>query len=294
MKIGTRLPNFGREIGFEAYAAWLAGNGFDAVDTPLLTREIAETCQKLGLALGTSDARAEGLLSEDEVIREKALDTLKEDLSAIARNGGHTYFALLIPDNPAQGRAKTFEIFEKIYPRVVEHAEKVGVRIAIEPWPGGAPHYGNLGCTPESLRRIFELIPSSNLGICFDPSHFVRIQIDYLRFLHEFGDRVFHVHLKDTEILPEKLYESGILGESYGSTYGFGEGWWRYTIPGEGTVDWNRVIRRLEEAGYDGILSMELEDHHFYATPELQQEGLLRSKEYIEQFLKGNLRQSRS
>ena len=291
MKIGTRLPGFGREIGFEAYASWLAENGFDAVDTPLLTQEIADTCQKLGLALGTSDARAEGLLSEEEVIREKALDTLKEDLSDIARNGGHTYFALLIPDNPAMGRAKTFETFEKIYPRVIEHAEKVGVRIAIEPWPGGAPHYGNLGCTPESLRRIFEVIPSSNLGICFDPSHFVRMQIDYLRVLHEFGDRVFHVHLKDAEILPEKLYESGILGESYGSTYGFGEGWWRYTIPGEGEVDWNRVVRRLEEAGYDGILSVELEDHHFYATPELQQEGLRRSKEYVEQFLKDNLRQ---
>lgn len=108
-----------------------------------------------------------------------------------------------------------------------------------------------------------------------------------MRLLHEFGGRVKHVHLKDTEIIQEKLYESGILGESYGHTYGFGEGWWRYTIPGEGSVDWELVIRRLEEFGYDGVLSVELEDHHFWATPELQQEGILRAKDYIVQFLKG-------
>ena len=46
-------------------------------------------------------------------------------------------------------------------------------------------------------------------------------------------------------------------------------------------------VRRLEEVGYDGVLSVELEDHHFTATPELQKEGLLRAKEYVEQFLKG-------
>jgi len=287
MKIGTRLPPFSREIGFEAYAAWLAENGFEAVDTPPLTKEIARTCEKLGLALGSCDAPAGGLLSKDPARRRKGLSALKKELSNMARHGGHTFFTLLMPDDPTRPRAETFEIFEKVYPRVVAHAEKVGVRIAIEPWPGGTPYYGNLGCTPETLRRIFEAVPSPNLGICFDPSHFVRIQIDYLRVLHEFGDRVFHVHLKDTEIIPEKLYESGILGESFGSSYVCGEGWWRYTIPGEGEVDWNQVIRRLEDGGYDGVLSVELEDHYYWATPELQQEGILRAKEYIEQILKG-------
>ena len=287
MKIGTRLPGFAGQIGFDAYAEWLAECGFDAVDTPVLTRDIAKTCDRMGLAIGTCDGRAGGLISADAATRRKALSTLKKDLSAIARYGGHTYFAIIMPDDPSLGREKNFEIFAKVYPRVVEHAEKVGVNLAIEPWPGGWPYYGNLGCTPETLRAIFELIPSPNLGICFDPSHFVRIQVDYVRVLHEFGDRVRHVHLKDTEIISDKLYESGILGETFGRSYGFGEGWWRYTIPGEGEVDWNLVIRRLEESGYDGALSVELEDHHFWATPELQKEGLLRSKDYIEQFLKG-------
>ena len=39
MKIGTRLPGFAGQIGFEAFAEWLADSGFDAVDTPVLTRQ---------------------------------------------------------------------------------------------------------------------------------------------------------------------------------------------------------------------------------------------------------------
>ena len=285
-KIATRTPPFGREIGFDAFAEWLADNEFDAVDTPPLTKQIAATCKRLGLAIGTCDSEAPGLLSSDAGRRRGALATLKRDLSAIARHGGHTFFTLLQPDDRTMSRRETFEIFENVYPRVVAHAEKVGVHIAIEPWPGPAPHYPNLGCTPESLRRIFAAIPSPHLGICYDPSHFVRLQIDHVRVLDEFGDRVRHVHLKDTEILQERLYDCGILGESYANTYRYGEGWWRYTIPGEGVVDWQLILRRLEETGYDGVLSVELEDHHFTATPELQKEGILRARDYISQFVK--------
>jgi sugar phosphate isomerase/epimerase len=286
MKIGTRMPPFSRQTGFDGYAAWLAQNGFDAIDTPPLTREIARSCQRHGLSIGTCDGGG-NVLSRDAAKRRKGLSAYKQSLSAIARHGGHTLFAILGPDDPSIPKAETFETFKKVYPKVVAHAEKVGVNIAIEPWPGGRPYYANLGCSPESLRLIFAACPSPNLGICYDPSHFVRLQIDYQRVLHEFGDRVRHVHLKDTEILPEKLYESGNLGEAYANSYVCGEGWWRYAIPGEGEVDWNFVVRRLEEVGYDGVLSVELEDHHFWQTPELQQEGLLRSKNYVEQFLKG-------
>ncbi len=287
MIIGTRMPPFARDLGFEAYVEWLADNGLQAVDTPPLSAAIAATCRQAGVAIGTCDGRAPGLLSADAGRRQEGLDSLKADLSAIAEHGGSTYFAVLAPDDPAQPREKTFQIFTQVYPEVVEHAEQCNVQIAIEPWPGPRPFYGNLGCSPETLRRIFAAIPSPNLGICYDPSHFVRLQIDYLRVLQEFGDRVRHVHLKDAEIQAEKLYEMGIAGESFGRAYVCGEGWWRYTIPGEGEVEWVAVLHRLQDAGYDGVLSIELEDHYYWATPELQQEGILRSRDYIDQFIDG-------
>ena len=131
MKIGTRLPGFARDIGFEAYCQWLSDNGFDAVDTPTLTAKIAATCKRFDLTIGTCDANAGGLLSADKAKSRKALTALKKDLTAIAKHGGHTYFTVLGPDDPTLGRAKTFEIFERVYPNVVAHAEKVGVNIAI-------------------------------------------------------------------------------------------------------------------------------------------------------------------
>ena len=59
-----------------------------------------------------------------------------------------------------------------------------------------------------------------------------------------------------------------------------------FGIPGEGEIDRTFVVRRLEDFGYDGVLSVELEDHYFQNTPELQQEGLLRSKDHIESIVK--------
>ena len=73
MKIGTRMPPFARQIGFDAYAEWLAENGFDAIDTPLLTKDMAKTCKDLGLEIGTSDAGRGGLLCRDAAKCRKAL-----------------------------------------------------------------------------------------------------------------------------------------------------------------------------------------------------------------------------
>ena len=94
---------------------------------------------KLGLVIGTCDGRSGGLLSADPVAQRQGLSSIKKDLSAIAKHGGHTYFCVLGPDDRTQPRAKTFEIFKQVYPKVVAHAEKVGVQIAIEPWPGPSP-----------------------------------------------------------------------------------------------------------------------------------------------------------
>ena len=120
------------------------------------------------------------------------------------------------------------------------------------------------------------------MGICYDPSHFARIGVDYQRILVEFGDRVRHVHAKDTELLDDGRYEFGVLGQTFGTRYRYGEGWWRYCIPGWGVVDWQWVVARLEEIGYDGPLSIELEDHRYTATAADNADGILAAKEYLE------------
>lgn len=59
--------------------------------------------------------------------------------------------------------------------------------------------------TPAIFRRVFELIPNENLGLNFDPSHFVWQKIDYIKPLYEFKDQIFHIHFKDIKVYRDRL-----------------------------------------------------------------------------------------
>ena len=282
MQIGMRIPPMGREMGIDGVINWAGENGFDAIDLPGVDRNLRKACGAAGLKIGSVDWGVGGdLLSRDGAKRRKAVTAVKKVIRDTAAHGSGVVFVVLMPDDPLQPRTDSFDIMKRVYPGIVSYAEKQGVSLAIEPYPGGAPGYANLGCTPETLRAIFEVIPSPALGICYDPSHFARIGVNYRRLLIEFADRVRHVHAKDTEILEDGVYEYGYLGQTFGSRYRYGEGWWRYCIPGWGIVDWKWVVARLEESGYEGLFSIELEDHRYTGRTELNQRGLLASKFYL-------------
>jgi sugar phosphate isomerase/epimerase len=52
-------------------------------------------------------------------------------------------------------------------------------------------------------------------------------------------------------------------------------GWWRYRLPGLGSVDFRRYVDVLREGGYDGVLSIEHEDEAWSGSVERVQEGLV-------------------
>ena len=290
MNVGLRIPPMGREMGVEGVIEWAGANGFGAIDLPRVDPMLKKACVAAGLEIGTVDwGVGGGLLSKDAGKRRKASTAMQKVIRETARYASDTrpgvVFVVLMPDDPLQDRAESFDILKKVYPKILDCAEKNNVHLAIEPYPGGRPGYANLGCTPETLRAVFEAVPSSHFGICYDPSHFVRIGVDYRRLLIEFSDRVRHVHAKDTEILEDGVYDFGYIGQTFGSRYRYGEGWWRYCIPGWGVVDWRWGVARLEEAGYDGPLSIELEDHRYTGSPELNQQGLLAAKAHLDSVL---------
>ncbi|MDE2888991.1 MAG: sugar phosphate isomerase/epimerase [Gemmatimonadota bacterium] len=287
MHVGMRIPPMGRELGLEGVVAWASECGFGSVDVPEVDAGVRGTFDRAELAIGTVDwGVGGGLLSQDAEVRKRAVAAMKRRIHDTGVHGSGVVFLCLAPDDGMQSRSDSFEIFKAVYPGVVDYAEQQNVHLAIEPYPGGGPGYGNLGCTPETLRAVFEVVPSPHLGICYDPSHFIRIGVDYQRLLMEFGDRVRHVHAKDTELLSDGLYLYGSLGQSFGKRYGHGEGWWRYCIPGWGEADWIWIVARLEEFGYDGPLAIELEDDRFMGSTALNQEGLLAAKAYLEDIIR--------
>jgi sugar phosphate isomerase/epimerase len=287
MKIGLRMPGTAREMSFEEFCRWCAEAGFQSVDVGVVTPEIKRAADAAGLVLGSSDLPGlRELLSRDPAKQAQGAESAKAAIRAAAEHGAKVMFGVFYPEDAALGRKGNFEIWKETIPPIVSFAESQGVGIAMEGWPGGSPHYPALGCTPEMWRAMFAHCPSPALGLNYDPSHLVRIGVDWRRALDEFASRVLHVHGKDTDIDAERLYEYGNLGPSLGSARAFGEGWWRYTIPGDGLVDWGHLVRRLEDAGFDGIVSVELEDHRYHRTWEKESEGLRRSLAHLRQFVR--------
>jgi sugar phosphate isomerase/epimerase len=77
-----------------------------------------------------------------------------------------------------------------------------------------------------------------------------------VEFLREFPDRIYHVHIKDAIVTLNG--RSGILGSHLG--FGDPRRGWDFRSPGRGGVNFEEIIRTLNQIGYDGPLSVEWED----------------------------------
>jgi sugar phosphate isomerase/epimerase len=287
MKIGFRIPGKAREIPFEELCNWAIRTGFGAIDLSSANAEQIRTARDSGLEIGTIDLPGTAnLVSADPDKQAAGAQAAKDAIAAAAENGCDKMFCVFVPEDRTRKRAESFEVWKEMFPAVAAFAEEKGVRIAMEGWPGPGPHYPALGCTPEMWRAMFAAVPSRAFGLNYDPSHLARIGVDWRRALDEFGERIVHVHGKDTDIDPERLYEHGNLGPTFRKPVGFSESWWRYTIPGEGMVDWCRLIGRLEDFGFNGIVSVELEDYRYNDTWELQADGLHRSFQHLSHWVR--------
>lgn len=177
---------------------------------------------------------------------------------------------------------ENLELFSKVWTPIVQHAEEHQVRIAIEncpmlfskdEWPGGL----NLATTPAIWRKMFALIPSDHLGLNYDPSHFVWQQMDYIKPLYEFKNKIFHVHYKDIKIYQDKLHQVGTM--AYPLEY------MSPKLPGLGDVDWGKYVSALTDIGYNGCSCIEVEDKAFESSLEDVKKSLMLSKKYMEQFV---------
>ena len=155
---------------------------------------------------------------------------------------------------------------------VSQVAEKRGLKIAFENWMsvhGRLPHKPiNFGGCPGLWAEWFKAVPSKARGIEFDPSHLYWQGIDHMRALKEFKDRVYHVHAKDTEMLPEVQYRWGINADVF-----------RFRIPGYGGINWAELISGLDEIGYKGGVAIEHEDPVY--SGDRFDEGLVRGLQVL-------------
>jgi sugar phosphate isomerase/epimerase len=294
MKLGIVLAGVLRSrIDYAELCAWAARNGYGAIDVPIDREDAVEVAGRAGLAVAAINAGA-SLIVADDAERERNVAAVIARVDQAARQKipfvqlGHAR----IPDPGVvpwgAPDEETLRCAQLGLTPVCAHAELLGVKIVMENYAAAGR---NFATTPANWRALFEAVPSPALGLCFDPSHLVFLGIDWLRALREFGSRVYYAHAKDTELNPEALYQHGILARDYGrmpSSLGpSAQGWWRFTLPGFGTVDWGRYTSALREVGFDGILSVEHEDDAWGWRSDVPRtlEGLKVTERYLRQYL---------
>ncbi|MDY0236434.1 MAG: sugar phosphate isomerase/epimerase [Gudongella sp.] len=108
--------------------------------------------------------------------------------------------------------------------------------------------------TSKRLLEVFDFRPT--FGFNFDPSHLVWQGINPNIFIRDFADRIYHVHMKDAKINLDG--RSGILGSHI--EFGDTRRGWNFVSLGHGNVDFDGIIRELNQIGYMGPLSVEWED----------------------------------
>ena len=136
------------------------------------------------------------------------------------------------------------QVVPKVYAPVIAYAKEKGIRIGIENW------FETCLLGLDTFECLFEAIKDDNFGLNYDPSHLVHQQCNYLLPVAMFGKRIFHTHAKDTLVDFAIRAHVGI----------YGHGWWRYVIPGSGSINWGEYINHLRTNGYNGVLSIEHED----------------------------------
>jgi sugar phosphate isomerase/epimerase len=263
----------------ETLIAWIHENNVEVIDLSRDADVALKPFVAAGVLIGSVDlADGKGMISPDAGRRVEAVARNAEYVRKCAAYGPMNLFVVMLPEKPELPRAENFGYLLESFGELVPVLEESDSRLAIEGWPGP----GALCCTPEGLRALFRELPSKSVGINYDPSHLVRQGIDPIRFLHEFGDRVYHIHGKDTELIPENLYEYGHeQAPTFAKRFAFGEMAWRYTIPGHGVVRWVEALRILADLGYDGTVSIELEDANFNGAEETEKLGILQGIRFL-------------
>ncbi|MBA2224864.1 MAG: sugar phosphate isomerase/epimerase family protein [Thermogemmata sp.] len=140
------------------------------------------------------------------------------------------------PGGPLEGRTwnECLRLFLDMLQPVVEHAEREGVLLLIEPEPG------LLLETVDQYLEFAEKISSPYLGLNFDIGHAFCVGDDPPSAIRRLGSRIRHVHLED--IAATRVHH--------------------HLIPGEGAIDFAATLQALQEIGYQGWITIELYTCH--------------------------------
>ena len=145
-----------------------------------------------------------------------------------------------------------FADFANRWNPILDEFKRCKVKFALE------VHPTEIAFDIASAERALDAIKHRpEFGFNFDPSHMGYQGVDYVGFVRKFGDRIYHVHMKDV-YWSDKPTEAGVFGGH--TKFGDPRRFWEFRSLGRGTINFERIIRALNDVNYQGPLSVEWED----------------------------------
>jgi sugar phosphate isomerase/epimerase len=144
-----------------------------------------------------------------------------------------------------------FKFFAEMWGPIMDEFQAHGVKFGLE------VHPTEIAFDIVTAKRALEAIDHHPaFGFNFDPSHLLWQGVDPVKFIRAFPDRIYHVHMKDAKVTLDG--ESSILVSHL--PFGDYRRGWDFVSLGHGGVDFDGIIRALNDIGYQGPLSVEWED----------------------------------
>jgi sugar phosphate isomerase/epimerase len=135
---------------------------------------------------------------------------------------------------------------------ILDKYRELGILFALE------AHPTEIAFDIASAERTIKAINNHpNFGFNYDPSHFGYQGVDYIEFIHRFGKKIFHVHMKDVG-WSKVPTEAGVFGGH--TDFGTRGRYWDFRSLGHGNINFEEIIRALNRINYQGPLSVEWED----------------------------------
>ena len=147
---------------------------------------------------------------------------------------------------------KGYEDFAKRWTPILNEFDKVDVNFALE------VHPTEIAFDIATAQRAVDAVKGhKRFGFNYDPSHLGYQHVDYVKFIRMFGERIYHVHMKDVW-WGHGDGTAGVFGGH--TTFADPRRYWDFRSLGHGDIKFEDIIVALNDVGYAGPLSVEWED----------------------------------
>lgn len=240
----------------------------DAISNHLVGQAVCDSIDARHAAILSSEIYGDG---DPEGVRQRAaaemIDTAKAARKFFdARPGGapervvvngftgSSIWHLLYSFPPVQPDQieRGFADFADRWTPILDAFDAVGVDFALE------VHPTEIAFDIASAQRALDAVKGhKRFGFNYDPSHLGYQGVDYVKFIRDFSERIFHMHVKDAWW----DHGNGDVGVFGGHTeFGDARRYWDFRSPGRGDIDFESIIVALNDIQYTGPLSIEWED----------------------------------